>query len=172
MVSCYRRFKFRAQHVLGSVHRLSAVTTPRGCDVATPAHSVRTRVLPHVVGCYCHVLAATGPATWSCCRCSHGRAAWPPASPRCRSVDPPRAATQPLPLSSHHHRVCTNPLCLYPAAGLIRCRAHMAKLIVALQLMGLRPRGHAGYGRTCLSVASACASHQSRRPRPTKARPS
>ena len=139
--SFYRLFQTRARNDFGLVHRVSAVTMSWGHDIATPACSAHAHVLPHVSGYDFPSLTATGSVAWSRCCCSHDRAALQPASPHCRTADLPRVATQPLPMSSYHRRVRACPLCLYPAAGPIRCRAHVAKIIVALPLMALRPRG-------------------------------
>jgi len=134
---------------------MSAVTTPRGRDVATPARSA------HVFGCSDLAVAwpplASGARSHRCCL--RNQAVLPPASPRCCTADPPRAATQPLLVSSHHHRVCAYPLHLCAVAGPVQgrhYRVHVAELAIALSFMALRPRRPCRSGTRVL-IQSVCA---------------
>ena len=111
---------------------------------------------------------------WSRRCCLRGRAALLAVPPRCRSTDPPYAATQSLPMLSLHHHVraslCTSAplLALFEAATAVRtwpCSPSSCHLWrCATQAMASR-------GRTCLSFASARMPFRSRRARPAKARP-
>ena len=150
---------------------MSVVTTSRGRDIAMPARSARARALPRMSGYDCPGLATTGSTKWIYCYYSHGQAALQPASSRCHTANLPRAVTQLLPVSSHNHRVRACPLCQYPAAGLVRCCAHMGELVVTLPLMAPHPCGPCRLMDVhACTIASARITPRSRRPHLAKAR--
>ena len=106
----------------------------------------------------------------SCCCCLHCQAVLPAAPRRCRTTDPPRVATPPLPMSSHHRCVHACPLHLYPTAGLVICHLwHYGRLAIYGTAVAWAMPSH---GRACLSTAPARGPPRSRRPHPTKVRSS
>ena len=108
---------------------MGAVTTSRERDVALLARPARARALSREVS------VTVVPCCVAAARMAERCYRLP-----CCTADLPRATTQPLPLPSHRCFIRVYPLYPYPAAGPVRCRAHVVELVVAMPFMALRPR--------------------------------